>query len=278
VLTPALEGAGTKRLGFEGSTVSVAQRDDLDERLDGVSLAATTKLVEDLRRRKDDEEVGLVRAAVELGDRTFDWVLDRIAPGIVERDLALDIEVRMRSQGADAVSFDPIVGSGELSAHIHHTAGDRSFKKGDLVLLDFGCVVDGYCSDLTRTVVLGSATDEQHRLYETVLASQQAGIEAVRAGVPGKDADAAARKVIEEAGHGDRFGHGLGHGVGLDVHEAPRLHRISEDDLAAGDIVTVEPGVYLQGEGGIRIEDCVLVTESGAEVLTSAPKDELIEL
>jgi Xaa-Pro aminopeptidase len=151
-------------------------------------------------------------------------------------------------------------------------------QRDDLVLLDFGSQVDGYCSDLTRTVVLGEATDEQRELYATVLAAQAAGIEAVGVGAAGTACDEAARAVIDGAGHGAHFGHGLGHGVGLEVHEAPRLHRISEDDLIEGDVVTVEPGIYIRGLGGVRIEDCVLVTADGAEVLGKAPKDDLIEI
>jgi Xaa-Pro aminopeptidase len=184
----------------------------------------------------------------------------------------------MRARGAEAVSFEPIVGSGPLSAHIHHTPSDRALEKGDLVLLDFGCKFEGYCSDMTRTVVLGAASDEQLEMYELVLEAQIAGTGAVAAGARGPDVDAVARAIISEAGKGDEFAHGLGHGVGLDVHEAPRLHRTSNDVLVAGDVVTVEPGVYVAGSGGVRIEDCVLVTDEGRETLTSAPKNELLEV
>jgi Xaa-Pro aminopeptidase len=205
-------------------------------------------------------------------------VLDRLTPGATERDIALDLEVYMRREGADEIGFDPIVGSGPLSAHIHHTPSERTFEKGDLILLDFGAAVGGYRSDLTRTVVLGPPTDEQRALFAIVLEAQERAIAAIREGVPGRDVDAAARDYITEAGHGDEFGHGLGHGVGLNIHEAPRLSRISEHVLSAGDVVTVEPGVYVRGSGGVRIEDCVLVTPDGAEVLGRAPKDRLSEL
>ena len=263
-------------LGVEGS-MTLAEHDDLTTRL-GRDLVTARGIVENLRRTKDDGEVASIREAVRIGDEAFTWVLDRLTPGTSEREIALTLEVHMREMGADGIAFPPIVGSGPLSAHIHHTASDRTFEKGDLVLLDFGCTFHGYCSDLTRTVVLGAASQRQIDHYALVLAAQNAGIDAVRPGVRGADADQAARAVIEAAGHGERFGHGLGHGVGLDVHEAPRLHRISEDTLAVGDVVTVEPGVYFPDQGGVRIEDCVLVTPKGAEVLGSAPKDRLIEL
>lgn len=277
VLGDTLKRASVSRLGVESTSMTLAQRDDLASKL-GVELVPTKNLIENARRTKEPEELDLIRRAVSLADEALSWVLERITPGIAERDLAMDLEVRMRQEGAEGVSFPPIVGSGPLSAHIHHTASERTFEKGDLILLDFGCRLGGYCSDLTRTVVLGAATDEQHEHYQLVLDAQRVGLEAIGAGVTGRDADAAARAIIDAAGHKEGFGHGLGHGVGLDIHEAPTLNRISEDVLEVGDVVTVEPGVYLDGRGGIRIEDCVAVTEAGAEVLGSAPKDRLIEL
>lgn len=278
VLADRVTGLGIRRLGVEGTSITLSERDDLIAGLPGVDLVVTKNVVEALRRVKDAEETALIRAAIAIADEAFSWVLDRLVPGATEREVGLDLEFHMRGAGADDLAFPPIVGSGPLSAHIHHSPSDRTFEKGDLVLLDFGCRRDGYCSDLTRTVVLGSASDDQLELYDLVLRAQAAGIEAVAPNCRGAEIDGVARKVVVEGGHGDRFGHGLGHGVGLDIHEAPRLHRISEDRLSVGDVVTVEPGVYLPDRGGIRIEDCVLVTESGAEVLGSAPKDRLIEL
>ena len=276
VLPDQLKDASVARLGIE-STMTLAQHQDLGDRLEA-TLVPTKGLVEEVRRSKDPEELSLIRAAVALADETFTWVLDRLVPGASEQDIAFDIEMRMRQAGAEGVSFPPIVGSGPLSAHIHHSPSDRTFEKGDVVLLDFGCVRDGYCSDLTRTVVLGPATDEQQQLYSLVLAAQAAGLAAISAGVEAESADAAARTVIDEAGRGAEFGHGLGHGVGLDIHEAPAMNRISTDELVKNDVVTVEPGVYLPGIGGVRIEDCVFVTEGGCEVLGAAPKEELIQL
>lgn len=278
VLGDRLSHEDINRLGFEAATVTVAQRNDFGRRLEPADLVTTSGVVEELRRAKEPEEISLMKESARISDEAFTWVLDRVVPGATEREIALAIEVHMREAGAEAVSFEPIVGSGPQSAHIHHTPSERTFGKGDLILMDYGCRFEGYCSDLTRTVVLGGASDEQRALYDTVLAAQATGIGAVRAGALGADVDAAARRVIEVDGHGDAFGHGLGHGVGLEIHEAPRLARTSEDTLMTGDTVTVEPGIYLDGWGGIRIEDCVVVTPDGCEVLGRAPKEDLIEL
>ena len=275
-LAPLIEGAGN--LAVEANTMTIADRDQLQGQLGGIALVPVTGSVEALRRTKDLAEVDALRRAVSLADRAFDWILDRIVPGVTEREIALALEMQMRGWGAEAVSFPPIVGSGPLSAHIHHSPSDREFQKGDLILLDFGCRLDGYCSDMTRTVVLGAATDEQRERYDLVLRAQTAGIGDIRPGRAAAEVDRVARDLIDSGGFGDRFGHGLGHGIGLDIHEDPRLKKISEDVLLAGDVVTVEPGVYVQGSGGIRIEDCILVTEDGSEVLGSSRKDELIEL
>ena len=278
VLPQRLTDLGVKRLGVEATNVTLATRDALSEHLGGVDLVPTKKLVEQIRRAKEPAEIDLLERAIRIGDEAFEWVLDRLVPGASERQIALDLEVRMREQGAEAVSFEPIVGSGPLSAHIHHTPSDREFEKGDIVLLDFGCKVDGYCSDMTRTVVIGPASDEYREMYDLVLRSHLAGVEAVAAGVPCADVDAASRGVIEAAGKGELFGHGLGHGVGLDIHEEPRMNRESKDSLIENDVVTIEPGVYVPGLGGVRIEDCVVAEDGGRRVLTSARKDDLIEL
>ena len=266
------------RIGVEGATMTLSERDDLARRHEGTEFVTVSGLVEDMRRTKDPDEIALLREAVRIGDETFVWMTERLTPGMTERDVALELEVRMRQIGADEISFVPIVGSGPLSAHIHHTASDRPFEKGDLVLMDFGARRDGYCSDLTRTVVLGSPTDEQERVYDLVLQSHLAGIAACEPGAVGKEIDAAARKVIDEGGHGATFAHGLGHGVGIDIHEAPRFSKTSDDVLRVGDVMTVEPGVYIGDWGGVRIEDCVLITEDGREVLGSAPKDTLLSV
>ncbi len=270
--------AGIAHLGVEADAMTLSDKTDLVAMLPGVDVVETKELVETLRRSKEPAEVDRIREAVRLADEAYGWILDRVVPGSSERQIALDLEVQMRSLGADQVSFEPIVGSGALSAHIHHTASTREFEKGDLILMDFGARVDGYCSDITRTVVLGPATDDQRSIYEIVLEAQKAGIEAISVGAGCKDVDAAARAVIDGAGYGDTFAHGLGHGVGIDIHEAPRFSKASTDALVELDVVTVEPGIYVAGIGGIRIEDDVLVTHEGPVVLNGAPKDVLIEL
>lgn len=277
VLVPRLRDAAAKRLGIEASSVTLAERDGLRDAVREVDLVPVDGAIEDLRRVKDADEIDAIRRAVQVADDAFVWVLDRLAPGETEREVSLDLEVKMRLSGADEVSFPPIVGSGPLSAHIHHSPSDRAFEKGDLILLDFGCRVDGYCSDMTRTVVLGPATEAQRERYSTVLEAQLAGIDAVEPGRPGSKVDAVARGVVEHAGLGDRFPHSLGHGIGLGIHETPAL-RTSQEPLLAGEVVTIEPGVYVPDDGGIRIEDVVVVRDGGAEVVTTSAKDSLIEL
>jgi Xaa-Pro aminopeptidase len=277
-LAGRLKASGIVKLGVEAASVTLAQQKSLVERLPGIELVGVEDLVEDLRKVKEPAELELIRSATEIADQGFTWVAENLAPGTTETNVALELEVMMRKAGAEDVSFEPIVGSGPLSAHIHHTPSARTLEKGDLVLFDFGARVDGYCSDLTRTVVLGPSTDEQRDLYDLVLRAQAAGIEAAKPGTRCADVDAAARAVIDKAGMGEEFGHGLGHAVGLDIHEDPAFSRISEDSLQGGEVMTVEPGVYVIGSGGIRIEDCVVIDSTGATVLGHAPKDRLIEL
>lgn len=276
-LLPRLQGASVRSLGIEAGTVTVAERDELAQSLTA-ELVATSGVIEDLRRVKDDGELTALREAVRIADEAFSWVVEHLAPGMTEREVALDLEIYLRRHGAEDVSFEPIVGSGPLAAHIHHTPGDRPIEKGDLVLMDFGALSDGYHSDMTRTVVAGPASEKQREIYDVVKRAQQAGIDALAGGKGGREVDAAARSVVDEAGYGDTYVHGLGHGVGLDIHEAPRMSKTTTDTLRAGEVVTVEPGVYLDDWGGIRVEDCVLVTQDGSEVLGSAPKDSLIEV
>jgi len=273
VLKPILEETGITRLAVEGRTMTLADRDDLAERLEGVDLVTAKGQVEDLRRIKEPSEVDALRSAIALGDAAYEHILDRIRPGMTERAIGLELEIYMRTNGADDISFEPIVGSGPLSAHIHHTPSERRFEKGDFVLLDFGARVDGYCGDLTRTVVLGSPSEAQQRQYDAVLKTNSDALEAMQPGADCRAVDAVARRTLVEAGFDD-FGHGLGHGLGLEVHESPRLSRISTDVLEPGMVVTNEPGLYLE-DGGVRIEDCVLITEAGSEVLTKAPKESL---
>jgi Xaa-Pro aminopeptidase len=277
-----LTAEGLARVGYEGTHVTVVSRgaawepppglDKLNTYFPGAELVPVQGLVEELRKVKDPDEIGSIRKAAALGDQGFDYILGKVKPGVTERELALDLEFYLRSIGAEAMSFDVIVAAGERSALPHAHPSDKRIEPGEFVLFDFGCVVDGYCSDMTRTVVLGPLDDRHKEIYELVARSQIAGLEAAGPGIACGDVDAVARNVIARAGHEEAFMHGLGHGVGLEIHEAPTLGP-SGEDLVEGDVVTIEPGVYRQGFGGCRLEDLVLVTASGCEVLTRFPYD-----
>jgi Xaa-Pro aminopeptidase len=212
----------------------------------------------------------LIRAAAALADETMTFMRGLLEPGATERDIALEAEFFMRREGAEAAAFDIIVASGPRSALPHAETTDRELRRGDLVVIDLGAQMGGYCSDITRTFAVGDASERMREVYRVVYASQRAAMAGVRAGAVCGDLDGISRGMIEEAGYGDHFGHGLGHGVGIDIHEAPRLGRDEKAALAAGTVVTVEPGVYLEGEGGVRLEDLVLVCEAGPEVLTGS--------
>jgi Xaa-Pro aminopeptidase len=260
-------------VGVDESKASVEVHRKLTGALDGgAELTAAEGLLEGLRRVKDAAEIEAIASAAALTDEVYGWIEERGLAGRSEREVALAAEQRMRELGAEGPSFDSIVASGPNASQIHADPGDRRIERGEYVVVDMGAIVDGYCSDCTRTLVDGEPDPAQREVYELVLAAQQAGLDAVRAGASGKEVDATARAVIDEAGHGERFGHGLGHGVGIEVHEAPRLSKRSDDDLLTGDVVTVEPGIYVPGEFGVRIEDLVVVTEDGHRNLSSRPK------
>ena len=269
-IAPALGG----RVGFDEAKTSVKVHDQLAGRLpEGAELVPSGGLVERLRRVKDEAEIEAIAAAAELTDAVYAWLLERGLAGSTEREVALAIEAKMRELGAEGPSFPSIVASGANGALPHAVPGEREIGPAELVTIDIGAILDGYCSDCTRTYATGDPGAEQREVYEVVRRAQQAGLEAVRAGAEGKAVDAVARELIDAAGHGERFGHGLGHGVGIEVHEAPRLSPRSEDTLLAGDVVTVEPGVYVEGRFGVRIEDLVAVTDDGCRVLSGRPKD-----
>jgi Xaa-Pro aminopeptidase len=261
------------RIGFEDDHVSVRTLSRLREKLgEGVELEPAGGTVEKLRRVKDDGELAAIAAASELADDVWRWSLEGGLLGRSERDVAGAAEARIRELGAEP-SFPAIVAAGPNGALPHAEPGEREIGSGELVVFDMGAKLDGYCSDGTRTFAAGAEPDEQAReVYETVRGAQAAALEAVAAGALGEAIDGVARELIEAAGHGDRFGHGLGHGVGLEVHEGPRLSQRSEDRLAAGEVVTVEPGIYLPGRLGVRIEDLVVVTEDGSRNLSGLPK------
>jgi Xaa-Pro aminopeptidase len=238
----------------------------------------TKSLVMDMRAVKDAGEIEILRKAIRLTDEALTAALAQVRPGMAERDLAWLIESYIRTHGTPSVSFEIVVASGPNGARPHARASDAALPAGEPIVIDMGAKMDGYCADLTRTVCLGQPNDPVRfwEIYHTVLRAQQAAEAVIRPGVTGKEVDAVARDLIAEAGLGDFFGHGLGHGVGLAVHEMPRLSRLAATPLAAGNVVTVEPGIYLPGWGGVRIEDVVLVTENGVEVLTEAPKDPIV--
>jgi Xaa-Pro aminopeptidase len=261
------------RAGFEDDHMSVRSLERLQGKLaEGVEAVPAGGLVERLRRVKDEQELAAIEAASKLADEVWEWSVERGLGGRSERDVARAAEARIRELGADP-SFPAIVAAGPNGALPHAEPGERAIGKGELVVFDMGAKLDGYCSDGTRTYATGEPGEEAREVYETVLAAQLAALEAIAAGVKGEDVDGVARKVIEEGGHGKRFGHGLGHGVGLEVHEAPRLSLRSDDVLEPGEVVTVEPGIYLPGQLGVRIEDLVVVTEDDYRNLSGLPKD-----
>lgn len=261
------------RLGLEAEHVSwAAQRRYAAEALAHVPLVPTAGVVEALRVVKDDAELARMGAAAAVADAALAQVRGRLLDGPTEVEFGLELDTAMRRLGAAKPSFETIVAAGPNGARPHARPSDRRIVDGDLVVLDFGAVVDGYCSDMTRTIMVGEPDATQTRMLEVVTEAQRAGVAAVAAGVPARDVDAACRAVIDEAGWGDHFTHGTGHGVGLDIHEAPRVGATSDATLAAGQVVTVEPGVYLSGHGGVRVEDSVVVTPDGCRPLTLTPK------
>jgi Xaa-Pro aminopeptidase len=272
-----LPGRRPLRVGFDDAHVSVRAHRRLAEALEGVELVPAGGLVERLRAVKEPAELERIRAAAALADAALEAMLGRGLAGRTERAVALDLEDEIRHRGqAEGVepSFPSIVAAGAHGALPHADPRAAEIPRDTLVIVDWGARVEGYCSDCTRTFATGRLDGEAADVYDLVARAQRTGLDAVRPGVTGRDADAAARAVIDAAGHGERFGHGLGHGVGLEVHEGPRLSRAGgEEPLAAGNVVTVEPGVYLPGRFGVRIEDLVVVGESGPEILSSYTKE-----
>ena len=269
-----LPGSGDLRLAFDDAHMSVKNHGRLAGMLRaGIELVPAGGAIEALRAVKDADELEAIRAAARLADDALTEVLGRGLVGRTERDVALDLEFTMRRMGAQAASFPPIVAAGEHGALPHASPRDVAIPAGTLVVVDWGAQLDGYASDCTRTYATGDIDPRDGQVYELVLQAQEAALAAVRPGPTGREVDAVARAIIDAAGHAEHFGHGLGHGVGLDVHEGPRLSKQGDAALAAGMVVTVEPGVYVPGAVGVRIEDLVIVTDDGAEVVSSLPKE-----
>jgi Xaa-Pro aminopeptidase len=269
-----LPSSGELRLAFDDAHMSVKDHRRLAGMLRaGVELVPAGGAIETLRAVKDADELEAIRAAARLADDALTEVLGRGLVGRTEREVALDLEFTMRRMGAQAASFPPIVAAAEHGALPHATPREVPIPAGTLVVVDWGAQLDGYASDCTRTYATGDIDPRDGQVYELVLQAQEAALAAVRPGPTGREVDAVARSIIDAAGHAEHFGHGLGHGVGLDVHEGPRLSKQGETALAAGMVVTVEPGVYVPGAVGVRIEDLVIVTDEGAEVVSSLPKE-----
>ena len=279
-LAEILKERGIAALGFEPEHVTVEGLRKMQEKLPGVAWKPVIGLGSDLRTRKSAAEVAQIRRAVDLADLAMEEAYRVARPGMSERNLAWQLEVFMRERGADALAFDIIVAAGENGALPHHRASGRIIGEGEPIVVDMGCVVDGYCSDLTRTFSLGPAADSDYdRVFAIVDAANRAAVEGLIPGMTGKAGDALARDLIVAAGYGDQFGHSLGHGVGLAVHEGPRLSALADDVvLPAGAVVTVEPGIYLPGRFGVRVEDMVLLRDNGAELLTRVARPSVLPL
>ncbi|MGH2955443.1 MAG: M24 family metallopeptidase [Solirubrobacterales bacterium] len=277
-LIPQIAARMRGRVGFEDGKLSVRSLGRLEEAVpEGVKLLPAGDPVEELRARKEPEEIERIAAAAELADEVYRWALERGLSGRAEREVARACEARIRELGAEP-SFPPIVAAGLNGALPHAEPEEREIGSGELVVFDMGALLDGYCSDCTRTYATGEPGEDAREIYELVRSAQAAALDAVRGGATGREVDAVPREMIEAAGHGERFGHGTGHGAGLEVHEGPRLAASSDDELAEGNVVTVEPGVYLPGRLGVRIEDLVAVTAEGHRNLSGLPKElELVD-
>ena len=272
-----LAARGLKRVGFESAAVSVAQHRRWQESFPkGCELIPAQELLDGLRTSKDREEISAMVQAQKITDAAFGEILNYIRPGLTEQEVAARLVYELLRRGARKVSFDPIVAAGANGSMPHAVPGETVIQKGMFVTMDFGCVYDGYCSDMTRTVAVGQPTQEMERVYETVLAAQKAGIAAARAGMPGRELDAAARKVIEEAGYGDYFTHSFGHSLGLEIHESPNASPSETRPLPVGTVISAEPGIYLPGRFGVRIEDVLVLEEGGCRDIAQSPKNLIV--
>ncbi|HEX8229300.1 MAG TPA: aminopeptidase P family protein [Chloroflexia bacterium] len=274
-LNEQISARKVKRLGFETAHLLHMYFQSLTDGLPEVTLVPTNKLVEPFRMVKDEEELSILRRAISISDRAFNIVSQRIEPGMTEKQVAWEIEKTMRDLGADDRAFGTTVAGGPNGAMAHAGAGDRPLREGEPIVIDMGAKLNGYSSDMTRTICLGEPTDKFREIYNIVLRAHLACEERSRAGISGHQADAYCREVIVEAGYGAEFTHSTGHGIGLEVHEGPSLRKAIEDPIPAGSVASVEPGIYIEGWGGVRIEDLVLFRENDVEVLTQADKQGL---
>jgi Xaa-Pro aminopeptidase len=269
-----LQDLGPREIGFEASALSFSAYLVLSEKLgDGVNLVPLEEEIRGLRQVKDAAEIAILRKAIEISSKAFNHILGLTREGALERELAFEMECAMKRHGAEAVAFDTIIASGRRSALPHGKAGEKRIERGDMILVDFGCRYEGYHSDETCTVAVGEPGPEMRKIFQIVRDAHDRAIELIRPGVPIRDVDAAARDYIRDQGYGDFFGHGTGHGVGLAVHEEPPVNSLAEGLVQEGMVFTVEPGIYLPDRGGVRLEDMIYVTATGAEHLTYLSKD-----
>ena len=274
-LNDAIADFGVTRLGYEEAYLTAGEFMHYEKNLHA-ALVPFNASISAFRGVKEDWELALMRKAQDITDRAFSEVLGRIQPGMTELELQAELIYCLYKNGATGLAFDPIVVSGPNTSMPHGVAGERVIEKGDFVTMDFGASYQGYCSDMTRTVAVGYATEEMEQVYNTVLQAQLAGLAASRAGVPGQDIDGAARKVIGDAGYGEYFGHGYGHSLGLEIHENPSPNARNDQPMPTGAVASAEPGIYLPGKFGVRIEDTCIYREDGIEILTHSPKNLII--
>ena len=275
LLNETIAKHGIKHVGYEDTYMTVAEFNTYRDKLN-CELVPAAKLMAELRMVKDAHEIETLTAAQRIAEKALEEIYNEIRVGVTEKELAARLTYLMLHYGAENVSFDPIIASGANGSMPHGVPTDKPIADGDFVTMDFGCLYHGYCSDMTRTVAVGNVTEEMDKVYHTVLHAQSAGIERAKAGMSGHDVDAAARDVIAAAGYGEYFGHSFGHGVGVEIHEAPNASPNYKEALPAGAVISAEPGIYLPGKFGVRIEDVIVLREDGCEDITKAPKELLI--
>lgn len=274
LIKEVLEQTDSNNIGFEDGYITYSKYNNFL----GIQkkLLPIGSMLENIRMIKDETEIENIKKAVELGDKAFSYIINFIKPGISEKEIAVELEYYLKKNGAEALSFESIVTCGKRTSLVHSDTSHAKISFGDTVLLDFGCKINSYCSDMTRTVFVGKADEEQKKIYNIVLEAQQRSLDYISSGKKGSDVDKAARDYISQMGYGDRFGHALGHGVGLCIHESPRLSWFYNDQLQPNMIVTLEPGIYIEGFGGVRIEDMVIIREGGVENITKSSKKLII--
>jgi Xaa-Pro aminopeptidase len=271
-----LKDNGIKQMGFERNHINYGMIEDIKADLESIQTLPTANIVEDMRYVKDAKEIALTKKAAAIADKAFDKLMDIIKVGMTEAEAALELEYYMKKYGAEGLAFDTILLAGARTSMPHGIPSDKVIEHGDFVTIDFGALYKGYRSDMTRTFIMGEASEEQVRLYNSVLESQKIGVAAVKAGITGKEPDDRVKDILVRDNYYEHAGKGLGHGVGLNLHEPPFLSQICKDELQENCVITIEPGVYIPGFGGVRVEDTVVVTENGCEIITHTPKELLI--